>query len=70
MDDTTPHNDSCHACGQHLTNNLDYPENRCPKCSQLMLLLRTFDKKICVDCCQEYDWHLKPGQPPLIQHQR
>ena len=42
----------------------------CPLCGARMLLFTSLNLKICVDGCEEFDWHLKPKQKPLIQYQR
>jgi len=44
--------------------------NKCPYCGQSMLLFTSLNLKICVDCCEVFDWYLKPKQKPLIQYQR
>lgn len=38
--------------------------HRCPICSQQMVLLRTFNLKLCVDCFKEFPW-TEPDEQPL-----
>lgn len=42
----------------------------CPKCSGPLVQLRSLNLRICNDCKAEYEWNLKPGQPPLITNNR
>lgn len=47
-----------------------FNNHKCPKCGLGMLLLRSMNKKTCIDCHIDYAWSLKPGELPLILHQR
>ena len=42
----------------------------CPKCAGPLVDLRSQNLRICSDCKAEYEWSLKPGQPPLITNNR
>ena len=39
----------------------------CPKCNNNMLLqMRSQNKKVCTDCGTELNWYLDEGQKPLL----
>jgi uncharacterized protein (DUF983 family) len=61
---------SCSIYDKQTKREEQFKDNKCPECGQGLLLLRTMYKKICIDCNIEYEWTLKPGQLPLIRHQR
>lgn len=42
----------------------------CPKCSGPLARMSSLNLLICVDCRTEYDWLLKPNQPPLVDNNR
>lgn len=42
----------------------------CPKCAAPLVALRSLNARICIDCKTEHDWHLAPGQKPLITTNR
>ena len=43
----------------------------CPKCqNEQLLLLRTFNQKICTDCCIVIPWYLEKGQEQMIKYTR
>lgn len=50
--------------------NIETPNNMCPFCQKSLLLIRSQNHKICVDCGRKFLWELKPNQLPLILHQR
>lgn len=41
-----------------------------PCCDGPIISYRSFSKKVCADCGQEFNWQLKEGQMPLIKHTR
>ena len=41
-----------------------------PCCNATLASYRSFGKKVCTDCLQEYQWPLKEGQQPLIKYTR
>lgn len=41
-----------------------------PCCNGPIISYRSFSKKVCADCGQEFNWQLKEGQMPLISHTR
>jgi hypothetical protein len=46
-------------------------DDRCPKCGfDVYTRYASLNKKRCQRCYHEWDWQLKDGQKPLIQHQR
>ena len=49
---------------------LDTGKEKSPCCNAALIEYRSFNKKVCSCCSQEYDWHLKPGQQPLIKATR
>lgn len=41
---------------------------KCPNCgNEQLLLLMTYNMKICTDCDMKIDWYLDKGQKPLLQ---
>jgi DNA-directed RNA polymerase subunit RPC12/RpoP len=43
---------------------------RCPDCGSPMVDLRSMNTRLCSGCKTEFDWHLAPGQKPLISNNR
>ena len=49
---------------------LDTGREKSPCCEETLIEYRSFNKKVCSCCSQEYDWYLKSGQQPLIKATR
>lgn len=43
---------------------------RCPHCDGPLVSFSSMNLRICADCDSEFDWHLAPGQKPLLANSR
>ena len=55
---------------RYLDKQAAKSDDSTPCCQAPILHFRSTSKKVCADCGQEFDWHLKNGQMPLIKHTR
>lgn len=53
-----------------LANRDDARGKPCPSCQGPLISFATMNLRICGDCNAEFDWHLAPGQKPLLANNR
>ncbi len=55
---------------KYLDKQAESESDTSPCCHAPVIRYRSFNKKVCADCNQEFEWPLKPGQEPLIKATR
>lgn len=53
-----------------MTQHDDARGKPCPVCGGPLVSLPSMNLRVCADCRREFDWHLSPGQKPLLANNR
>ena len=69
-DETLNQSECCRDIQRFLDQQAAKIDEGSPCCNGPIISSRSFSKKVCADCGQEFNWQLKEGQMPLISHTR
>lgn len=69
-DEVLRHSECCQDIQAFLDQQAAKNDEGSPCCDGPIISYRSFSKKVCADCGQEFNWRLKEGQMPLIKATR
>jgi hypothetical protein len=69
-DEILSQSECCRDIQRYLDNEATKQTEGSPCCNEALASYRSFNKKVCTSCGQEYEWSLKDGQQPLIKYTR